>query len=329
MKKIHKVLIIIFLFIGYSVCGQKIGTKIGNIAPEIRLPDPNGDTVALSSLRGKVVLVDFWSSGCVPCRVENYGIVVNYEIFKDKNFKIGNGFTIYSVSTEKDTKNWIPALEKDDLKDVNVVDLNWGNSFAHRVYGVKTWPSNVLIDKNGKIIAKNLGREKLTKILKKYVKKEKSNVRDEQKIGLDIGDIAPEINMPDINGDFVALSSLRGKVVLIYFWSTSNDSRKKQNPDIMAIYQKYKDVNFAIGNGFSVYAVSYDSDKNIWTNTIEKENLAWINVCDMESMYSKVFKKYCILSLPSNVLIDKNGKIIAKNLRVKQLSATLKKYGVK
>lgn len=123
---------------------------IGVTAPDIILPDQKGDTIALSSLKGKYVLLDFWASWCRPCRVENPHLVKNYKKYNEK------GFEIFQVSLDKKKESWISAIENDQLTWVHVSDLQYWNSAAAKLYQVQAIPANFLLDKNGKIIAKNL-----------------------------------------------------------------------------------------------------------------------------------------------------------------------------
>lgn len=122
----------------------------GSVAPEIALPNPQGDTILLSSLKGKYVLLDFWASWCRPCRVENPILVKNYKKYKDK------GFEIYQVSLDKSRSAWEGAIQNDSLNWVHVSDLQYWNSAPAKVYSVQGIPANFLLDKNGRIIAKNL-----------------------------------------------------------------------------------------------------------------------------------------------------------------------------
>ena len=123
---------------------------IGVTAPNIILPDPKGDTIALSSLRGKYVLLDFWASWRRPCRIENSNLVRNYKKYNEK------GFEIFQVSLDKKKESWISAIESDQLTWIHVSDLQYWNSAAAKLYQVQAIPANFLLDKNGKIIAKNL-----------------------------------------------------------------------------------------------------------------------------------------------------------------------------
>ncbi|MGM0625589.1 MAG: peroxiredoxin family protein [Bacteroidota bacterium] len=148
------------------------GYDIGDIAPEIQLPSPDGDTIALSSLRGKAVLIDFWAGWCGPCRRENPVVVKTYNEFKDKDFTIGDGFTVYGVSLDKSRDTWLQAIEKDELSWPQVSDLKYWQSPYVRLYGVRGIPANFLVDENGVILAKNLRGEKLSKTLEKFVVKD-------------------------------------------------------------------------------------------------------------------------------------------------------------
>ena len=141
-------------------------TALGTSAPEINLPTPAGSKLALSSLRGKYVLIDFWASWCGPCRQENPNVVKAYNQFKDK----GKGFTIYSVSLDQDKGKWEKAIAADGLTWHHVSDLAGWQSVAGAAYGVKAIPQSFLIDPQGKIIGKNLRGEALAAKLAEVLK---------------------------------------------------------------------------------------------------------------------------------------------------------------
>jgi peroxiredoxin len=139
-------------------------TALGTVAPDIQLQAPDGKTVALSSLRGQYVLLDFWASWCGPCRQENPNVVRTYQQYKDKKF------TIYGVSLDQDRAKWLKAIEADGLTWTHVSDLKGWQSAAGQAYGIQSIPMNFLLDPEGRIIAKNLRGETLAKKLAERIK---------------------------------------------------------------------------------------------------------------------------------------------------------------
>lgn len=134
-------------------------TAIGQIAPEINLASPEGGLIALSSLRGKVVLIDFWASWCGPCRKEMPNVVNAYSKFKNK------GFEIFGVSLDRDKDRWVEAIAKDGITWPQVSDLRQWESSVVPLYNIQGIPYTVLLDREGKILAKNLRGEELEKKL--------------------------------------------------------------------------------------------------------------------------------------------------------------------
>ncbi|WP_420575750.1 peroxiredoxin family protein [Ekhidna sp.] len=123
---------------------------IGEEAPEISLQNPEGETITLSSLRGKYVLIDFWAAWCRPCRAENPNVVRVYNEYSDENFEI------LGVSLDRTREKWLGAIEQDGLPWLHVSDLKYWRSQAAIDYQVNAIPATFLVDPEGKIIAKNL-----------------------------------------------------------------------------------------------------------------------------------------------------------------------------
>ena len=128
--------------------------------PDFVMNDVNGKPVKLSSFKGKYVLVDFWASWCAPCRRENPNVLANYNKYHDK------GLEIIGVSLDKDKAAWLKAIQADGLTWTHVSDLKGWNNAAAIEFGVKVVPTNFLLDKDGKVVAKNIREEELGNKLK-------------------------------------------------------------------------------------------------------------------------------------------------------------------
>ena len=145
---------------------QVLHPTIGEKAPEIIMPSPSGELDSLSSLQGKMVLIDFWGSWCVPCRVENQLLKKLYRQYKDSSFIHGQGFEIFSVSMDTDSAAWHKAISDDKINwSHHVSDLQGWNSPVVDDYNFKYIPHNLLVDSNGVVVAKNLRKERLSEFL--------------------------------------------------------------------------------------------------------------------------------------------------------------------
>ncbi|MFH0762165.1 MAG: TlpA disulfide reductase family protein [Bacteroidota bacterium] len=147
---------------------EKIGlmklTTVGKMSMDFTQNDPDGKPVRLSDFKGKYVLVDFWASWCSPCRAENPNVVKVFQKYNNKNF------TILGVSLDRDKDKWLEAIQKDNLTWTHVSDLKFWDNEVAVMYGIKSIPANILLDKTGKIIGKNLRGDDLEAALAKALK---------------------------------------------------------------------------------------------------------------------------------------------------------------
>lgn len=146
-----------------SMDGQSAGEGLlspGSIPPEIALPDVKGDTIKLSSTRGKVVLLDFWAAWCPPCRQESPLLVQAYDKYSSK------GFDIFQVSLDRTREDWIKGIEDDKLgRWTHVSDVMYWNSVVVPIYRIESIPFNLLLDRDGRILDTNLRGERLLEVL--------------------------------------------------------------------------------------------------------------------------------------------------------------------
>ncbi len=142
--------------------------------------------------------------------------------------------------------------------------------------------------------------------------------QQEKKNFLAPGKPAQNFTQNDVNGKPISLTDFKGKVVLIDFWASWCGPCRKENPNVVNLYKKYKDA------GFTVLSVSLDKDKAPWLAAIEKDGLIWPNhVSDLKYWQNEAAKMYQVSSIPFTVLVDKEGNIINTNLRGEQLEQTL------
>lgn len=138
---------------------------VGQPAPDFTMNDPEGNPVVFSDVysRNEYTLLDFWAAWCGPCRSENPNVVAVFKDYKDE------GFGVFGVSLDREKEAWLKAIEEDGLNWTHVSDLNYWNNAAARLYAVNSIPSSLIVDKNGKIVAKNKRGEELRQTVRELL----------------------------------------------------------------------------------------------------------------------------------------------------------------
>jgi peroxiredoxin len=193
--------------------------------------------------------------------------------------------------------------------------INTNTENASQIAAIKSLDVEKELDIYGSIVS-NLERVFSKSPTVKAVRAEYEKTKEEiqKKNILAIGNVAPDFTQNKLDGKPMKLSDLRGKVVLIDFWASWCGPCRRENPNVVAAYNKYKD------KGFTIMSVSLDKDKNAWQGAIEKDGLIWPNhVSDLKQWSNEAARLYQVSAIPFTVLIDKDGKILATNIRGEEL----------
>jgi len=202
--------------------------------------------------------------------------------------------------------------QKDKAKDLNQMVLDKFETSVALNYVALKWDGNTELP---------LMEEINKRVQKKYAKTPLGDFVNERYKSLSqiaMGVVAPEIDLATTEGKNIKLSSLKGKYVLVDFWAAWCGPCRAENPNVVKMYAEYKN------KGLEIYGVSLDDSKAAWEKAIEKDKLTWINVSDLKGWQSIAAKTYSVTAIPMSFLLDKQGKIIAKNLRGKALEDKLK-----
>lgn len=160
-----------------------------------------------------------------------------------------------------------------------------------------------------------------SKAVKEYVKAftdmMKAQEKEEAVAGPAVGSMAPDITLASTDGSQVSISSFKGKYVLVDFWASWCGPCRRENPNVVEAYNKFKDKNF------TVLGISLDEDRSKWMQAIEKDELTWTHISDLKGWESAAGRLYGVQSIPANFLLDPQGKIIARDLREDELHSTL------
>lgn len=219
-----------------------------------------------------------------PVWEEEYNSIVQEQIKFSKNFVLNNPFSMASV---------LALYQKFDMNDNNYIieDLQTMRTAASAL--------NSIYPNSEHVQALYLNTVQFLR------DQQAANV---QKLINEQGENSPDIVLPNEDGKEIALSSLRGKIVLLQFWAAEDRGSRILNPVLVEIYKKYKN------KGFEIYQVSVDNNRIEWIDAVDRDKLTWINVGDMEGSNSAV-QVYNIQSIPFNYLLDKEGVIVAKDLK--------------
>jgi len=221
---------------------------------------------------------------------QQYAALIEEQSKFSTNFVLSNAFSMASV---------FALYQKYKDQSYVIRDLQTMRTAASALHAI--YPNSNMVKAFYENTLQYLREEKAAK-MQKFIEEEGIN--------------SPDIVLPDLKGNEITLSSLRGKVVLLHFWAAEDEGSRLLNPLLVDAYQKYK------AKGLEIYQVNIGSNRSEWIDAVDKDKLKWINVGDLEGS-NKARLSYNIQSIPYNYLLDKEGKILAKNLTGTELDKAL------
>lgn len=147
---------------------------------------------------------------------------------------------------------------------------------------------------------------------------------DKQPTGPSVNEEGPELNLPDSTGHELSLSELQGNYVLVTFWASWCTPCRQKNPEYVSLYQEFGNESFSDAEGFEIYSISLDRDRNAWLNAIHSDNLAWqYHVSELNRWETDATEKYGVTSIPDALLLGPDGKVVTKTADKQELRQVL------
>jgi peroxiredoxin len=310
---------------------------ISAIAPEpglYRLHFQDNSFILLSIDKGVIKVNSDWKT------IENYSVSGSAGSESLKKFIVAirehlrdfNTLTVVMDSLKAQGKDSVLNVAKKDFEDLRVRFTGFVEHYAdtttfepNAIFAARFLNSSSegpFIGTFAQTLERRFAGTKMTRDFMEYYhkisSKEKSNKVEKGRV--DVGYDAPETSSPSPDGKLIALSDFKGKYILVEFWASWSPQCRKENPNLVKAYEKFKDKNFVI------YSISLDNKKEDWVNAIQQDKLSWINVSELKGMNGDAAKLYGIETLPFNFLVDPTGKVIARDLRGEQLSEILRQF---
>jgi len=252
---------------------------------------------------------------------------INIEITVEKKILKGYEINFIKIDTINGTKTALIRNDFERFEYWHKDDLDWNLKLFQKIEEIiinnpsKSYSAYVLVQN-----IKNLNKNQITTLYKKIDTSALSNKYREvirmvvypNQI-LDVGKQLTDFNLPNLKNKIISTKNFRGKILLIDFWASWCVPCRKVNPELLKVYKRFKE------HDFEILGVSLDTKVKNWEMAIIKDKLIWENTIDIEAFSGEIATRYNVTSIPTNFLINKNGKIIAKNITISDLKIQLNK----